>query len=161
MTAAALYSLQKKAYEALVHAPVQLSFEEWRCARSNLFPQFKYWNIALNIELIILQFVRSIRKGDFTLYVDSLRRLVPWFFALDHINYARWLSVHIRDLANLGKMHPKLLEHFNAGLFVARTSNRPFSGMALDQAHEQMNALMKGDGGNFIAIVYYYMHNFI
>lgn len=79
--------------------------------------------------------------------------LCPGFFSLDHINYARWLSVHIRDLANLKEMHPDILQHFEAGAFVARKTINSFSGMSVDQAHEQMNALMKGDGDKFFYII--------
>ena len=26
---------------------------------------------------------------------------MPWFFALDHYNYARWVPVHLRDMESL------------------------------------------------------------
>lgn len=64
-----------------------------------------------------------------------------------HHNYARWLSVHIRDLLSLPSEHPLLWEEFEAGNFVAAKSHKRFSKMALDQAHEQLNAALKGDGG--------------
>ena len=35
------------------------------------------------------------------MYVESLEALVPWYFALDHINYARWIPIHIRDMKSL------------------------------------------------------------
>ena len=43
-------------------------------------------------------FARSIRTVNFTLYKESMQSLLPWFFALDHIYYARWLSVHLTDI---------------------------------------------------------------
>lgn len=148
MTAAALYSMQKKAYEAhLDENDGPLTFQEWRLEKSDQIPQFKYWDLVLNLELTVLQFIRSIRTGDFKLYLHSIRALLPWFFSLDHANYSRWLSVHLRDLVNLEKQQPDLYKHFESGKFVARKSNRPFTGIALDQAHEQVNALLKGDGG--------------
>lgn len=58
-----------------------------------------------------------------------------------------WVSVHIGDLARIGDSHPDLAQEFQNGLFTARVTNRPFSAMALDQAHEQMNAIIKSDGG--------------
>lgn len=61
--------------------------------------------------------------------------------------------MHIRDLANLKEMHPDILQHFEAGAFVARKTIHSFSGMSVDQAHEQMNALMKGDGDKFFYII--------
>lgn len=115
-----------------------------RCQSS---PQFKYWDIVLNLELTLLQFVRSERTANFDLYVETLTLFLPWFFALDMTNYARWASVHVRDLANLPEKHPDLYYEFQRGRFVARKSIRPFSAIALDQAHEQVNARLKGDGG--------------
>ena len=57
-------------------------------------PHFRYWSLTLKLEFIMLSFVRSIRTGN--------RSLLPWFwrlaFALDHINYTRWLSIHLMDM---------------------------------------------------------------
>ncbi len=53
------------------------------------------------MEILGLIFVRAHREQDFALYVESLKALVPWFFALDHQNYSRWISVHIRDMESL------------------------------------------------------------
>ena len=58
--------------------------------------------------LIILIFLRSLRKGNFDLYKDSLAMLIPWFFALDHPNYARWLPIHVRDMMALDRIAPSV-----------------------------------------------------
>ncbi|KAK3920030.1 Chromosome-associated kinesin KIF4 [Frankliniella fusca] len=150
VTVVALFALQKRAYNEYCNQEGDeflLSFEEWRESRSNEIPQFRYWSTAMTLCLIVLQFVRAQRTANFDLYVKSLRQLLPWFFALDHVHYARWLSVHLRDLATLHETHPSVHREFQRGLFVARTTQRAFSAMGLDQAHEQMNARIKGDGG--------------
>ena len=92
-------------------------------------------------------FITSIRSANFKLYVQSLGVLLPLFFALDHYHYARWLSVHVRDLMHLPNLHPDLATEFLAGKFVVNKTQRVFSSMAIDQAHEQANAAVKGDGG--------------
>ena len=66
----------------------QMSLEEWSIKRSAECPQFKFWNLILNLEICIFIFIRSLREGNFQQYVDALTYLVPWFFALDHTNYA-------------------------------------------------------------------------
>ena len=68
-------------------------------------------------------------------------------FALDHVNYARWLSVHIRDMATLQKSHPSVYQKFISGAFAVHKSTNAFSAIALDHAHEQENASIKGEGG--------------
>ena len=47
----------------------------------------------------------------------------------------------------LAEKHPDVAGKFNAGHFTAKKTTRAFSAMALDQAHEQNNACVKGDGG--------------
>ena len=81
------------------------------------------------------------------MYVDSLTKLAPWFFILDHINYARWLPVHIRDMVNLSTAHQQIATEFNNGNFTVHKTEKVFSAMAIDQAHEQNNSAIKGDGG--------------
>ena len=60
----------------------------------------------MELEVCILTYVRSLREANFSMYLDALTELVPWFFALDHTNYAHWIPVHLRDMAELPKTHP-------------------------------------------------------
>ena len=55
----------------------------------------------MRYQILILLFVRAHRERNFSLYVEVLEELVPLFFALDHVNYARWLPVHIRGMRSL------------------------------------------------------------
>ena len=65
--------------------------------------------------------------------MESLKALAPWFFALDHHNYARWIPIHIRAIRNLKN--------------VVTVWSRKLLFYPIDQAHEQNNALVKGSGG--------------
>ena len=69
------------------------------------------------------------------------------FFALNHYNYARWVSVHLFDFVNLQLSHPDVYGNFMNGFFTFNKSCSEFSNMALDQIHEQNNDLIKGVGG--------------
>ena len=74
--------------------------------------------------------------------------MIPWFFALDHVSYSRWLPIHLREMISLNTMHPEIASQFtNEGSFTVRKTGRKFSAMAFDQAHEQNNAMVKGEGG--------------
>ena len=81
------------------------------------------------------------------MYIDTLNQLVPWLFALDHVHYACWLPVHIRDMMVPRTMHPSIHDEFQNGNFVVQRSTHTFSRMALDQSHEQSNRCIKGEGG--------------
>ena len=108
-------------------------------------PTFQYWDTILNMEILGLIFVRAHREQHFPLYVESLKALVPWFFALDHQNYFGWIPVHIRDMESLpASIHKEFEEHGH--WVVYKTTNR-FSSIPIDQAHEQNNDLVKSSGG--------------
>lgn len=144
VTACSLYQLKKKAYEASDESG---NFDYWCAKREAQEPQFLYWSMVLKLEVIICAFIRSIRVGNFTGYIASLNALMPYFFANDSTHYARWLSVHISDMLKLPEANPSVNEEFAAGKFVIHKTKRLFSAIGVDQAHEQNNALIKGDGG--------------
>ena len=43
---------------------------------------FGYLTLVKQFELDVLLFARAIRESDFSLYVASLNKLIPWFFLL-------------------------------------------------------------------------------
>ena len=99
------------------------------------------------MELTILSLVRAFREANFILYCQPLCALIPFFFSNNNINYARWLPVHLRDMLSLKHKHPGVFQEFQSGKFVVFKSSRTFSAIAIDQAHEQANAVIKGKGG--------------
>lgn len=50
-------------------------------------------------------------------------------------------------MESLGKEIPSLATEFRKGHFVVQKSYRAFSSIPIDQAHEQNNKVVKGDGG--------------
>lgn len=151
VTASSLYILLNNAYiqylEGTQITDQVLLMDEWCVRRQQESPQFFFWYTALQLQKLALAYIRSLRNANFKLYIDCLTKLVPWCFALDHTNYARWLSVHIRDMANLSNTHPEIAFSFSMGKFTVQQTTRVFSSIAIDQAHEQNNATVKGDGG--------------
>ena len=109
------------------------------CRRTQLSStgiQFSTWNSWI--------FIRSHREGNSALYVESLKALVPCFFALDHHNYACWISVHIRDMESIPA--PILQEFEEHSHWVFRKTMNRFSTIPIEQAHEQNNEVVKGSG---------------
>lgn len=107
-----------------------------------------YWKLILDFQVLILTFIRSIREGNFQVYIESFVSIVKWYFALDHYNYARWSTVHCFDLMMLEKTCPDLHEQFELGNFSFQKTNSEYSRIALDQVHEQNNKVIKGSGGS-------------
>ena len=111
-------------------------------------PTFKYWSLVLEIELHLLLFLRAIQSRNFKLYLISIERTLPWFFSLDHQNYASWLSVHFYDMNMLPHTNPDVKDAFiNEGSFIISRTPNAFSPMGIGQCHKQLNKLVKGDGG--------------
>ena len=92
-------------------------------------------------------YVSSLRDSKFSLYVAVLTKFAPWFFALDHTHYSRWVPIQTRDMMTLQEQHPDTAIQFTQGGFVVHKTKQPFCSIAIDQAHEQNKKVVKGDGG--------------
>ena len=83
--------------------------------------------------MLVLIYIRSLREGDFQVYIESFISIVKWYHALDHYHYARWGTVHCFDLMLLEKNCPDIYEQFQKGNFSFQKTNTEFSRIALDQ----------------------------
>ena len=122
--------------------------EDWKKAMAKKCPQFRYCASVLDLELVCLRLVGAFREADFNMYLQSIRKLLPWMLVLDHGNYARWLSVHYCDMCILSPKHLDMYNYFQEGYSTIHKTSREFSSTALDHAHEQVIAAAKSDGGN-------------
>ena len=144
LTACTLYLQGKEAYEiyqSTHNCRQALTEAEW-ILNSEKSPMFKYWNFTLNMELNLLEFVKSIRSGDFNNYIATLLILAPWMFVLN--NYVSWLHIHIRCKMNLRSQNQNVYAEFLKGKFVVQKTNRKFSRIGLDHNHGQENSKIKG-----------------
>ena len=147
--AASLYQLLNEAYEShnVDNSSQKPSFHVFKQQKMEEQPQFCFWIQVLELELNVLQYVQSIREGNFELYIQMLVKLIPWFFSMGHTNYACWVPVHIRDMLLLQERNADVQREFMKGKFVITKTLNLFSKMAIDQAHEQENEKVKGEGG--------------
>ena len=125
VTACSVYKLLQSAYSAYCTDVEEMadptdtrSFEDWCEHRKLQGPQFRYWHLVLTMELAILVFIRSLRESNFSLYRQALCQLIPYMYAHNNVNYARWLSIHLIDMMTLEERHPNIAEAFHAGKFV-------------------------------------------
>ena len=72
--------------------------------RQSCHPTFKFWNLILQLELLLFEFVKSIRSGNLQLFINTLMKIAPWVFALDHHRYARSLPVHINEMSRIAQI---------------------------------------------------------
>ena len=114
-------------------------------------PNAYYWLTTIDLQTKLFMFVRSIREANFDLFVRGLEELLPWVFALDHTNYARWLPVFIEDLKTLPLQKEFFIE-FCKGHFCINKTGRLFSAIGEDHAHEQNNKIIKTGGGAIVIL---------
>lgn len=95
VSALALAELQEDAFLSTDQEDTVEAKEAWRQDMIRKSPAFQYWDTVLHLELLDFVFIRAHREKNFSLYIESLKALVPWFFALDHPNYSHWIPVHI------------------------------------------------------------------
>ena len=102
ITVCSLYELMKDAYNTYREETpdnTTISFENWSVEQKSL--QFKFWFLIYMMELTIFILIRSFREANFRLYREALFELIPYFFADNNVNYARWLPIHLRNMIHV------------------------------------------------------------
>ena len=79
--------------------------------------------------------------------IGAVYKMLLWFFALNHTNYACWLPIHVLDMGELGRKAPAVAEAFKQGLFTVTNTHQICSCIAINQAHKQNDAMVKDDTG--------------
>ncbi|KAL1251048.1 hypothetical protein QQF64_018844 [Cirrhinus molitorella] len=118
--------------------------------RSAENPTFAFWSSYIDMVQILLLFVRATRESDWQLHLSTVRLLMAWFFAYDHVNYARYLPSYWLEMVNLPFTHPSCHSELSVkGQWtVQRQSVHGFASIACDQAIEQTcNRDSKTKGG--------------
>ena len=79
--------------------------------------------------LIIMQFVRAEREGDWPLHLCAVEKMLPYFFASSHVNYARYGLVYLRSMKRLPSA---ILKRFMTGQHVMRHQDGLWNAMWSD-----------------------------
>ena len=53
---------------------------------------FHFWNMYIDIVLLLLCFIRAEREGSWKLHLKAVAEMVPYFFLMDRINNSRYVS---------------------------------------------------------------------
>ena len=68
-------------------------YEEF-CHENN-GPMKIFWNSYLDMVELMLCFIRATREGNWKLYLNCVKDILPWLFAYDRTNYDRYLPVYL------------------------------------------------------------------
>ena len=86
-----------------------------------------YWMLYIDMVDVWLLLSQTCRSCDVDLFVISLSLMVPFFFACNKHNYARWMTRFVLQLTNIDKTHPGLQEILQNGALSVRRSPNNFT----------------------------------
>ena len=98
--------------------------EIWEKRLVNNIPTICYWTTVREYLLTNCRFIRGQRVGHWPLTLNSCNELCPWFFAFGHTNYARWLSVLLKNVAKLPEILPAVHDAFMEGMCVVQRGDK-------------------------------------
>ena len=90
-------------------------FVQERCSQ---FPTFVFWMSYLNMADLSLNFIRAKQIGDWALHLQSVVKMVPRYFAYDHLNYAKYLPEYIYEIVAIPDKHLSITDYLAARDFV-------------------------------------------
>jgi len=80
----------------------------------------------------------SSRTTMATSMTTSIRDMIPWCFAYDCLNYARYLTFYYAQMSSLDIHHPEMYEYFMSGGFSVQIgADNPFGKIPVDQTIEE------------------------
>lgn len=90
----------------------------------------KTWvDIFIKPVLIMMVYVRAEREGDWSLHLQAVKLMLPYFFASRHVNYARYGVYYLRSMEALPE---NVLNHCMDGSHVMRHIQGFWNGMWSD-----------------------------
>ncbi|KAG0729627.1 hypothetical protein GWK47_029953 [Chionoecetes opilio] len=71
----------------------------------------RFWMMYIDMVEILLGLIRADREGDWMLHLACVRRVIPWCFAMNKVNYARYLPVYYAQMTQLHETCPELYKY--------------------------------------------------
>lgn len=125
-------------------------FEERLSELEQLGPTAKLWIQYLKMITLAKQFMEAERMGNWELHLDTIQKMLPFFFSSGHFFYAKSCQLYLQQMRSLkDRMPQNEYEAFTTGAnFTIRRNNKFFSGTWTDMVIEQsLMKSMKSSGG--------------
>ena len=82
----------------------------------------KFWLSYIDMVDILLNKLYPVRSGNWYLLLSCINDIIPFAFAYDNINYARYLTTMPADMSTLSDDFPEIYQEFVAGNFATQLS---------------------------------------
>ena len=99
--------------------------------------------------LLMMSFIRAEREGDWPLHLATFRKMLPYYFAAGHVNYARYGLYYLRSME---KLPPHVEGYFLQGQHVTRHIAGLWNGLWTDQFIESTFMRYGHSAGGIIGI---------
>ena len=103
-----LAALLNLSNEALMSESEITIYEEWEDHLKKSSVNAKYWFTVIELESLLLMFIKSLRQADFTLVVTCHKEMTIWIFSLDHTHHQQLMLVFMADLLDLLFVHENI-----------------------------------------------------
>ena len=111
-------------------------------------PLFIVMREYMQMVMAMLQFIRSVKTGDWTLHLTATKSFVKYFFAHSKLNYARMIPVYLSDMQSLEQTDADIYDEFLQGNWVVnKNPHTTFCAIGADHALEHVNRSMKVSDG--------------
>ena len=109
----------------------------------------KFWLSYLELCELLLNLIFATRSGNWKLYLACIEEVIPWTFAYDRQNYARYLIPFLNDMRSLPNKMPEVQNAFENGEFSVQMEDKnPFGRNEADKTIENtINRDCKTGGG--------------
>ena len=77
----------------------------------------RFWLSYLELCERMLNLIYASRTGSWELYLSCIEEVIPWAFAYDRQNYARYLIPFLDDMHHLSVSMPEVYTTLNKGQF--------------------------------------------
>ena len=81
-----------------------------------------FWMSYIDMIEIVLGLLRASREGNWLLHLAIVREMIPWCFAYDNQNYAKYMPVYFGQMSRLETDHPDVYQHCMNGGFSTQMS---------------------------------------
>ena len=115
-------------------------------SRANNY-QFKAMRVYMRMVERLLLFIHASRERDWILHLAAAEDLIKDLVSMDRIHYRRLMPVYIANMRRLEEEDPAIWEALANGQFSVSKSSVPFTSIGVDYAGEQVNRVLKVDGG--------------
>ncbi|GBP62150.1 hypothetical protein EVAR_40600_1 [Eumeta japonica] len=113
-------------------------------------PTAKLWIQYWQMVLLVKDFIRAERSGNWELHLKCVERMLPYFHASGHFLYAKSAHLYLQDMRKLKDIINDDYEftQFTEGFFTIRRTHKFWSGVWTDMTIEQvLMRSMKTQGG--------------